>query len=296
MDDLLSAILLWLAPEIDLQAVGVTNGDCYADLAFEAMVKIATYLDLEGAEIAVCPDDMPNPFPENWRRESHIINELPIFGENYLKKRYQQGRPRRTEAVFGDCLANSKEPLTLVTTGPLTNIASLLSREPKLAEKVREMVIMGGALDAPGNVEEEGHDGSAEWNIYADPHAFKTILDSKIPLTLITLDLTNKLPVTREFLSRLDEQAVRSRASNLAAKLWSLVKGFEYYFWDTITAACAIDPSLFQFKTMKIDVTTTGKSQGRISTSLFGGKKVKVATELEKDAFEDLLVSIFAQR
>ncbi len=294
VDDLLSAVLLWLAPEVDLQAVGVTNGDCYHDQAFEAMIKIATYLDLEGAEIAVSPDDMPNPFPDNWRRESHIINELPLFGENYLKKPYQQGRSRRTEIVFGDCLANSKQPLTVVTTGPLTNIARLLTTQRELQQNVEEMIIMGGALNVAGNVEDKGHDGSAEWNLFADPQAFKTILDTKIPIKLITLDLTNQLPVTKEFIGKLDEQSETSRASRLAAKLWSLVKGFEYYFWDTITAAYVISPDLFKFKEVRLDVATSGKSQGKTSTTLFGGKKVKVATDLNKAAFEELLLKVFA--
>lgn len=296
VDDLLSTVLLWLAPEVDLQAVGITNGDCYHDQAFEAMIKIATYLDLEGTEIAVCPDDVPNPFPDSWRRESHIINELPLFGENYLKKSYQQGRPRRTEAVFGHCLSNSKVPLTVVTTGPLTSIARLLNQQPELASNIEELIMMGGAINVAGNVEDDGHDGSAEWNIYADPAAFKTVLDTKIPLKLITLDLTNQLPVTKEFISKLEAQAEAHKASNLAAKLWSLVKGFEYYFWDTITAAAIIDPTLFKFKEMRIDVSTSGKNQGKTSTSLFGGKKVKVASQLDKAAFEDLLLKIFALR
>lgn len=294
VDDLLSAMLLWLSPDVDLQAVGVTNGDCYSDLAFEAMVKIATFLELEGAEISLCPEDMPNPFPENWRRESHIINELPIFGENYLKKRYQVGRPRRTEVVFGDCLANSRVPFTVVTTGPLTNIAKIFEEKPELTEKVDEMIIMGGAINVDGNVEEEGHDGSAEWNIYADPEAFKKILGTKIPLKLITLDLTDRLPVTKEFLDRLDNQTPTSKASQLAAKLWSLVKGFEYFFWDTITAAAAIKPELFEFKDIKIDVAVSGKSMGKTHTTLFGGRKVKMAADLQREKFEELLLSIFA--
>ena len=294
VDDLLSTILLWLAPDVDLQAIGITNGDCYHEPAFESMIKIATYLDLEGAEIAVSPDEMPNPFPDNWRRESHIINELPLFGENYLKKSYQQGRCRRTEAVFGDCLANSKVPLTVVTTGPLTNLALLFESQPELAEKVDEMLIMGGAISVAGNVENNGHDGSAEWNVYADPVAFKKILETKIPLTLITLDLTNQMPVTKEFVGKLEQQSENSKASRLAAKLWSLVKGFEYYFWDTITAAAVIKPDLFKFKNMRIDVSTSGKNQGKTSTTLFGGRKVKVAQDLDKQAFEELLLEVFA--
>ena len=67
------------SPEIDLQAIGITNGDCYVDQIFEAMQKVATYLDIDGPEIAITEDDVPNQFPDNWRRESYIINELPFF-------------------------------------------------------------------------------------------------------------------------------------------------------------------------------------------------------------------------
>lgn len=296
VDDLISTILLWLAPEIELQAIGVTNGDCFAEQGLEVMLKIGTYLDLEGCEIAMTPDEMPNPFPDNWRRESHIINELPLFGENYLKEPYQAGRARRCEAVFADCLANSKVPMTIVTTGPVTNVAKVFAEQPELTQKVKEMIIMGGAINVPGNVEEEGHDGSAEWNLYADPFSFKAILDTKIPLKLITLDLTNQLPVTKEFLQKLEIQAERSKASKLATKLWSLVKGFEYYFWDTITAAAALEPGLFKFKEMRLDISTSGKSMGKTSTSLFGGRKVQVASQLDKNAFEELLLSILAMR
>jgi purine nucleosidase len=295
VDDLLSCILLWLSPEIDLQAIGITNGDCYVDQIFEAMQKVATYLDIDGPEIAITEDDVPNQFPENWRRESYIINELPLFRDNYLKKPYQQGRPRRTEAVFYDCLSNSKAPLTVVTTGPLTNVAKLLAANPELKEKINEFIIMGGALGVKGNVEEEGHDGSAEWNVYSDPAAFKQVLETKLPIKLITLDLTNELPVTKDFVHKLEELGENSRACALAAKLWSLVKGFDYYFWDTITAAVAIEPELFTFKENKIDVSTSGRSMGKTSGSIFG-KKVQVATQVDKQAFEDLLLSILATR
>lgn len=295
VDDLLSCILLWLSPEIDLQAVGITNGDCYAPQIFEATQKMATFLNIDGPEIALTEDEVPNPFPENWRRESYIINELPLFEDNYLKKPYQQGRPRRIDSVFLDCLQNSKTPLTVVTTGPLTNIAKVLENNPELKEKIQEFIIMGGAVSVKGNVEEPGHDGSAEWNVYADPAAFKVILDTKLPIKLISLDLTNEMPVTKDFLQKLEAQAEKSKASALAAKLWSLVKGFDYYFWDTITAAVAIEPGLFTFKDVKIDVSTSGKNMGRTSQALFG-KKVQLATQVNKQGFEELLLTTLSIR
>ncbi len=291
VDDLLSSVLLWLSPEVDLQAITLTNGDCYADQSFEALLKMATYLDLEGAEIAYTEDPVPNPFPENWRRESFIMNELPIFSENALKKPYQQGRSRRSDTVVIDCLANSKVSLTLVCTGPLTTLARVFDGRPDLKDKVEEFVIMGGAINVPGNVEEENGNG-AEWNVYADPAAFKFILDMGPPVRLIPLDVTNLLPVTPEFLEKLDKQSDKYKASLLAMKLWSLVKGFDYYFWDTVTAAAVIDPSLFTFKDLRIDVSTQGKNIGKLSTAMFGGRKVKAAMGVEKEKFEDLLLNI----
>ncbi len=296
VDDLLSCLLLWLSPQIDLQAITITDGDCYAIQSFEALLKMATYLDLEGAEVAYSEDPVPNPFPDNWRRESYIMNELPLFSEITLKKLYQQGKGRKSQAVITDCLTHSRAPVTLVVTGPLTNLATVFKAAPELKSKVSEFVIMGGALHVPGNVEEQGHDGSAEWNLYADPAAAKAILDLGVAVKIIPLDTTNELPVTKDFLARLEKQADRFNASILATKLWSLVKGFEYYFWDTITAAATIAPEIFTFKEMRVEIATSGRSTGKLSGALFGGRKVKVATSIQKEAFEELLLEILRTR
>lgn len=296
VDDLLSGLLLWLSSEVDLQAVTLTDGDCYAAQSFEALLKMATYLDLEGAEVAYSEDPVLNPFPDNWRRESYIMNELPLFSEISLKKVYQQGKGRKSQTVISDCLSHTKTPMSIVVTGPLTNLADVFLKNPELKNMVDEFVIMGGAINVPGNVETEGHDGSAEWNIYADPPAAKAIFDLNTPIKLVPLDVTNQLPVTKEFLARLEEQTDRFRASRLAARLWSLVKGFEYYFWDTVTVAATIAPHLFTFKEMRVDVTTQGRSAGKLSTVLFGGRKVKVATAVQKEGFEDFLLELLATK
>ncbi len=293
VDDLLSTLLLWLAPEVDLQVVTISEGDCYVQQAYEAIIKMATLLDLEGTEVGYSEDNVVNPFPDNWRRESYIINELPIFSDNALKKPYQSGRPRKSEILIADCLQNSKKPVTFVTTGPLTNVAPIFQARPELKEKVEEFVVMGGAVHVPGNVEQPDHDGTAEWNFYADPPAAKALFDLGIPIKLIGLDVTNKAPITKEFLARLDEQAETYRASKLAAKVYSLVKGFNYYFWDTVTAAAVIQPELITFKDVRVDVIAQGKSQGRTAATFFGGRKVKVAVDLQRDAFEDLMLRIF---
>lgn len=296
VDDILSGLLMWLSPEISMQAVTITNGDCYARQSFEAFLKIATFLDLEGAEIGLSDDECPNPFPDNWRRESYIVNELPIFSDNELRAAYQSGKPRKSQVLIADVLANSKQPITLVCTGPLTNVTPVFEEKPGLKSKVEHCYIMGGAISVAGNVEQAEHDGTAEWNFFADPLAARKLFQTGLPITLIPLDVTNNVPVTREFLLKLDAQAEQFKASQLAARLFSLVKGFNYYFWDTLTAACVIKPSLFTFKEQRLDVVTQGKSQGKTHTSLFGGKKVRVATAVKVEEFEDWVLEILRRK
>lgn len=282
--------MLWLSPEIELQAVTVSDGDCYVTQAFESILKMATFLDLEGAEVGYSEDPIKNAFPENWRRESFIINELPIFSDNTLKKTYQGGRARKSQALITDCLSNSKRPVTIVTTGPLTNVTPVFDNRADLKEKVEEVIVMGGALNVPGNVEQPEHDGSAEWNLYADPAAAKAFFDLGLPVRLIPLDVTNQVPITKDFLERLEKQADKYKASQLASKIYSLVKGFNYYFWDTLTAAAAIKPSLFTYKDVRIEVSNNGKSAGKTSPVFFGGKKIKAATAVDKEGFIDLML------
>ena len=110
---------------------------------------------------------------------------------------------------------------------------------------------MGGAVRVPGNVEQPGHDGSAEWNLYNEPQAGAEVIQSGIPITLIPLDATNKVPLTRKFIDRLGRQP--SIAAQLASQSWQLVAGQEgaeqYYFWDTLTAAAMWDRLLWRSKT-----------------------------------------------
>jgi purine nucleosidase len=295
VDDHVSALLLWLAPAVDLLAVTVTDGDCYARQAYEALVKMATFLDLEGTEIGFSDDQVVRCFPENWRRESYIINELPIFGDNALKKPYQSNA-RKSQILIADCLTHSRQPVTIVTTGPLTNVASVFEDRPELVEKVEECIIMGGAMNVAGNVEHSDYDGSAEWNMFADPRAAKSLLETGVPVRLIPLDVTNQTPMNREFLLRLDKQATGSKASLLAAKLYALVKGLHYYFWNTVAAASVIAPDIFTFKEARVDVVVEGRSSGKTASVLFGGRKLRWATGVDKEAFEDLMLSTLASR
>lgn len=110
-------------------------------------------------------------------------------------------------------LLQAREPVTLAMLGPLTNLAVALIQEPRIAKRIREVVIMGGAIGA-GNVT-----SSAEFNIYADPHAAHVVLTSGIPLTLVPLDMTHTAIATasrREAIANLETPIAQVVAQMLA--------------------------------------------------------------------------------
>jgi purine nucleosidase len=219
------------------------------------------------------------------------MNSLPIFSENDLKKPYSQGRPRNSVVMYADCLSHSKAPITFVTTGPLTNIANLLRERANLSDHIEEILITGGAINIPGNVHEEGYEDSAEWNIFADPKAFKSILETRIPIKLIPFDVGSQLPVTKAFRQKLERQAKDHKASELALKLYSLVSTFTYHMMDVLTAIIAVDSSVATFKKMRIDVAQSGKSMGKTGKSFFNGREVEVATAVDVKRVEDKVLS-----
>jgi purine nucleosidase len=156
-------------------------------------------------------------------------------------------------------LAESDTPRTLVTLGPLTNLAQALRLNPEIARAVERVVCMGGAVWAPGNASVV-----AESNILKDPEAADEVCGSGIPLVLVPLDVTMRTLLLR---SRLEEAVARS------GKLGDFIRAitppyFEWYrqryglegfaLHDPCTIAYLINPTLFQSQSMAMAVETGG--------------------------------------
>ena len=96
-------------------------------------------------------------------------------------------------AYLSDAIMNQPGEVTLVCTAPLTNVALAVLREPGLVRSVKNVVVMGGVTRPPGNVTPV-----AEFNIYADPRAAAVVFDQAWPITMVGLDVTEKVRLSRE--------------------------------------------------------------------------------------------------
>jgi len=157
-------------------------------------------------------------------------------------------------------LLDSPGQITVVTTGPLTNLALLHRRDPSALLAAREVICMAGAFRVPGNVTP-----AAEYNVYADPHAARELLHSGAPITFVGLDVTMRVALMREQLaawcaehpSPLGQLLVDCTA--FCMEFHQRVEGYNgMAMHDPLAVAFAADRTLLQLEPMRVDVETEG--------------------------------------
>ncbi|MFQ4142109.1 nucleoside hydrolase [Chlorogloeopsis sp. ULAP02] len=284
VDDYLATMLLITMDHIELLGIVVTPADCYAQPAVSATRKI---LDLMGgSHIPVAESTVRgiNPFPRLYRRDSFVVDHFPILNQSETIRTPLVSEPGQDFMV--KALREAPEPVILMATGPLTNIAYALDKAPDIEAKIQKIIWMGGALNVPGNVEknwEPGQDGSAEWNAYWDAISVARVWHSQIEIVMCPLDLTNNVPVTSEIVRKMGRQR-HYPISDLAGQCYALVIPQDYYFWDVLATAYLARPELYQLREWETKIITSGSSQGRTKI-VSGGRKIYAMDQVDKEAF-----------
>lgn len=143
------------------------------------------------------------------------------------------------------------EHVTLIATGPLTNIASALNREPKIAERVDGLYLMGGGAYA-GN-----WTPAAEFNIYVDAEAAYKVFHSGMPIYMVGVNLTRQCPVTPEFIERI--RSLGNTTGTFAAELLDFFsRGGDAHLHDPCAVAWVIDPDLIKDAFLHVDIELNG--------------------------------------
>jgi len=192
-----------------------------------------------------------------------------------------------------------KEPsgtITLCALGPLTNIALALIREPKIAPRIKEIVLMGGGFFEGGNVTP-----TAEFNIYVDPHAADIVFKSGIPIVMMPLDVTHKALTTAK-----RTQAFRTLGTRVGNATADMLEFFERFdeekygtdggpLHDPCVIAYLLKPELFQGRNCNVTVETASElTMGMTVIDWWGvtkrPKNAMVMRDIDHDGFFALLV------
>lgn len=189
IDDSLAILLGLASPEVDLVAVSVTGGNCSLDDGVRNALNVLALA--RHTSVPVCPGvALPLLRPAFTAPETHGDTGL-----GYARLPAAHTRPASDHAVdviIREIMAHPGETI-LVAVAPLTNVAMAIRKEPRIVEAVREVIIMGGAIQCDGNTTP-----LAEFNFFVDPHAAHIVLTSGMPITLLPWDITKDILLTQD--------------------------------------------------------------------------------------------------
>ncbi|MBD1891963.1 nucleoside hydrolase [Coleofasciculus sp. FACHB-SPT9] len=294
VDDYLATMLLMTMDDVQPLGIVVTPADCYVQPGVSATRKILDLMGRSDVPVAESTVRGINPFPRLFRRDSFVVDHLPILNEREIIQTPLV--PESGQEFMARSLQAAPSPVTLMVTGPLTTVATALDMAPEIEGKIEKIVWMGGALNVPGNVSrdiEAGQDGSAEWNVYWDPISANRIWQTSIPIVLCPLDLTNNVPVTSEVVRQLGKQR-RYPVSDLAGQCYALVIPQDYYFWDILATAYLAHPEFYEVREEETIIVATGISQGRTKVEP-GARKIRVMQKVDKERFYDYILQQWAR-
>lgn len=200
-----------------------------------------------------------------------------------------------------DTLMRSDGDIVLVPTGPLTNVAMAIRLEPRICQKIKRIVFMGGGFKVFNST------SAAEFNIWADPEAAQIVMTSGVPLTMVPLDATHRANLTLE-----QARDLRFHGSPVTVAVAALIEervlAYNAYqpqalpdsapLHDALAVAAAIDPLvLCNVQLMRVDVDFSGgfaDGQTICDTRAFPDRKpnVDVALGADRDRFTDMLLPL----
>jgi inosine-uridine nucleoside N-ribohydrolase len=164
--------------------------------------------------------------------------------------------------VIIDVLKSANRPVTLLTLGPLSNIAAVFERAPWVKSKLARLYVMGGAVNVGGNIRVPGvtdhlQNRVAEWNIYIDPVAARAVFRAGVPISLVSLDGTQHIPITEDRVRQFARDAKTPEAKFIVRWCERERAGIHagvYCWWDTLAAMAAVESDICRYTTYKLDV------------------------------------------
>jgi len=277
IDDALAVSLALNSPELDI--VGITTVFVDTTSRVKLTKKLLSLYDkpdipvIKGAE---------KPLIGDWDK-----NLIPLQAQA-VKEDIDVDENMNAIDFIVDTIMNSKDKITLIPIGPLTNIAGAIIKEPRLKEKT-EICMMGGMYSQ----------AFPEWNIYCDPESARIVFDSGIKITMVGLDVTLKCRLNRETLDKIfNFNSDKTRFLSELIMIWQEGDRERYpILHDPLAVASFIDHSLVRKENMHIKIETRGEFTRGVTVvtdTPYGRKKgdsnVDVCVDVDSDRFIDFFL------
>ena len=290
-DDAIALLLALGSPQLRLLGVTTVSGNQTLEKTTANAIRVLDHVGRDEVPVAA---GTPRPLVRARHTAAEVHGETGLDGPS-LPPPSRAPEPEHAIDWIAKTVAASAEPVTLVATGPLTNVALLLARYPQLEADLERIVLMGGAIGA-GNTTP-----AAEFNIWADPEAASRVFQSGVDLTMVGLDVTHQALMTPVHTERL---AAAGKAGKLVADLFSFYAQFHHrhYGWDgapvhdAVAMAHVLDPTLLTTKHCGVVVDTgpelsRGRTNADLRSTLGWTPNCHVAVDVDAERFFELLIA-----
>lgn len=298
-DDAVALLLALASPEeLDVLGVTVVAGNVPLDLTVKNACIVC---ELAGKAETKVFAGCEKPMGRKLVTAEHVHGKTGLDGPVMPEPTMQVQDTHAVDFIIETLRAEPAKTVTLCPLGPLTNIATALKQAPDIAEKIEEIVLMGGAYFQVGNITP-----AAEFNIYVDPQAADIVFKSGIPIVVMPLDVTHKALTTQP---RVDAfRALGTKAGTMVAEWTDFFERFDKEKYgsagaplhDPCVIAYLLEPEMFSGRHVNVEIETTSeltmgmtvadwwRVTDRVPNAMFMG-------DLDADRFFDLLTTRIAR-
>jgi len=291
LDDAIAILMAVASPEVELLAITCVAGNVSMDNIQDNARRLLT---LAGATNVPVAAGLDRPLLRPLVTAAHVHGENGLGGVT-LPTPAVELDPRHGVDLLVETIMAAPRPITLVPTGPLSNIAMALRREPRLRDHIARITLMGGGI-AGGNVTPR-----AEFNIYVDPDAARIVFSSSIPITMVGLDVTHKATV-----GLADVRRIRALGTPVGDAVAAMLDFYgrlyrddygtdELPLHDPCCVAEVIQPGLITTKRMNVEIETASElTLGETVCDVLGvsgrAPNADVGVDLDRQGFVDILM------
>ncbi|MEW2529186.1 nucleoside hydrolase [Streptomyces sp. NPDC047071] len=291
-DDAIAMLLAHGNPDVELVAVTTVVGNQTLEKVTRNALSVARIADITGVPFAA---GCPRPLVREVEVAESIHGESGLDGPVLPEPTLELDRRHAVDLIIDTVMSHEPGEITIVPTAGLTNIALAVRKEPRIAERVREVVLMGGGYHT-GN-----WSAVAEFNIKIDPEAAHIVFNERWPLTMVGLDLTHQALATPEVVERIAAVGTRPAAFvnellDFFGSMYLREQGFEHPpVHDPCAVAYVIDPSVMTVRKAPVDIELTGTLTLGMTVADFRAPApadchTQVAVDLDHGRFWDLVV------
>lgn len=288
-DDAIALLLAFAYREqLDIRGVTVVAGNQTLEKTVNNALRVLSFARIE-CEVAA---GYAKPLIRPLQTAPEVHGDSGIDGPTLPEPTLKVSERHAVELIVEE-VRKSREKITLIPLGPLTNIAAALVGAPDIRDKIERIVLMGGAAY------EGNWTPAAEFNILVDPEAASIVFDAGVPVTMVGLDVTHKAQLYRDDIERI--RSINKKVAIMVAELLDFYSGFHKTMGfkgsplhDPLAVAAVLEPGIIKTRKLAVEVETAGRfTTGRTVVDFFGvtdkGPNVDVALELDRERFVEMV-------